>query len=91
MTTTTTVTKEQKVLAVPPRRKNPSSAQMKSFDSGVTPKRLSQALRFKGYPNHPNTVTDTKNRTPEFIDLYNPSKAVIGPVTEHLQVPSFRT
>lgn len=77
-TTTTTVTKEQKVLNALTEGRTLSSAQMKSFFNVGNPQAVIQSLRFKGYPIYLNTVTDTKNRTRRVYRLGTPSRAVIA-------------
>ena len=77
-TTTTTVTKEQKVLNALHEGRTLSSAQMRAFFGTGNPQALIQSLRFKGYPIYLNTVTDTKNRSRNVYRLGTPSRAVIA-------------
>ena len=76
--TTTTVTKEQKVLNALQEGRTLSSAQMKSFFNVGNPQAVVQQLRFKGFPIYLNTVTDTKGRTRNVYRLGTPSRAVIA-------------
>lgn len=76
--TTTTVTKESKVLSALQEGRTLSSAQMKSFFGIGNPQAVIQALRFKGYPIYLNTVTDTKGRTRNVYRLGTASRAVIA-------------
>jgi len=76
--TTTTVTKESKVLSALQEGRTLSSAQMRSFFGIGNPQAVIQALRFKGYPIYLNTVTDTKGRTRNVYRLGTASRAVIA-------------
>jgi len=76
--TTTTVTKEQKVLNALQEGRTLSSAQMKSFFNVGNPQAVVQQLRFKGFPIYLNTVTDTKGRTRNVYRLGTPSRAVVA-------------
>ena len=78
MTTTTTVTKESKVLAALQEGRTLSSAQMRAFFGTGNPQAVIQSLRFKGYPIYLNTVTDTKGRSRNVYRLGTPSRAVIA-------------
>jgi len=77
-TTTTTVTKEQKVLNALQEGRTLSSAQLRSQFNVGNPQAVIQSLRFKGYPIYLNTVTDTKNRSRNVYRLGTPSRAVIA-------------
>ena len=76
--TTTTVTKESKVLSALQEGRTLSSAQMKSYFGAGNPQAIIQSLRFKGFPIYLNTVTDTKGRTRNVYRLGTPSRAVIA-------------
>ena len=76
--TTTTVTKESKVLSALQEGRTLSSAQMRAFFGTGNPQAVIQSLRFKGFPIYLNTVTDTKNRTRNVYRLGTPSRAVIA-------------
>ena len=76
--TTTTVTKEQKVLNALQEGRTLSSAQMKSFFNVGNPQAVVQQLRFKGFPIYLNTVTDTKGRTRNVYRLGTASRAVVA-------------
>ena len=76
--TTSTTTKQDKVLAVLSEGRTLSSAQMRAFFGIGNPKAVIQALRFSGYPIYLNTVTDTKGRSRNVYRLGTPSKAVIA-------------
>lgn len=76
--TTTTVTKEQKVLNALQEGRTLSSAQMKSFFNVGNPQAVIQQLRFKGFPIYLNTVTDTKGRTRNVYRLGTASRAVVA-------------
>lgn len=76
--TTTTVTKESKVLSALQEGRTLSSAQMRSFFGIGNPQAVIQSLRFKGYPIYLNTVTDTKGRTRNVYRLGTASRAVIA-------------
>ena len=76
--TTTTVTKESKVLAALQSGRTLSSAQLKSQFNVGNPQAVIQSLRFKGFPIYLNTVTDTKNRSRNVYRLGTPSRAVIA-------------
>jgi len=78
MTTTTNVTKEQKVLNALQEGRTLSSAQMKAFFKVGNPQAVVQQLRFKGFPIYLNTVTDTKGRTRNVYRLGTPSRAVVA-------------
>ena len=78
MTTTTTLTKESKVLSALQEGRTLSSAQMKSFFGIGNPQAVIQSLRFKGYSIYLNTVTDTKGRSRNVYRLGTPSRAVIA-------------
>jgi len=78
MTTTTNVTKEQKVLNALQEGRTLSSAQMKAFFNVGNPQAVIQSLRFKGYAIYLNTVTDTKGRTRRVYRLGTPSRAVVA-------------
>ena len=78
MTTTTNVTKEQKVLNALQEGRTLSSAQMKAFFNVGNPQAVIQSLRFKGFAIYLNTVTDTKGRTRRVYRLGTPSRAVIA-------------
>ena len=76
--TTTTVTKESKVLSALQEGRTLSSAQMRAFFGIGNPQAVIQSLRFKGYPIYLNTVTDTKGRTRNVYRLGTASRAVIA-------------
>ena len=76
--TTTTVTKESKVLSALQEGRTLSSAQMRSYFGAGNPQAIIQSLRFKGFPIYLNTVTDTKGRTRNVYRLGTPSRAVIA-------------
>jgi len=76
--TTTTVTKESKVLSALQEGRTLSSAQMRSFFGIGNPQAVIQSLRFKGFPIYLNTVTDTKGRTRNVYRLGTASRAVIA-------------
>jgi hypothetical protein len=78
MTTTTNVTKEQKVLNALQEGRTLSSAQMKAFFNVGNPQAVIQSLRFKGFAIYLNTVTDTKGRTRRVYRLGTPSRAVVA-------------
>tara|TARA_Y100000004_G_C8835952_1_gene378307 strand:- start:288 stop:602 length:315 start_codon:yes stop_codon:yes gene_type:complete len=78
MTTTTFVSKEQKVLSALQEGRTLSSAQIKAHFGAGNPQAVIQALRFKGYPIYLNTVTDTKGRSRNVYRLGTPSRAVIA-------------
>lgn len=78
MTTTTTTTKQDKVLAVLSEGRTLSSAQMRAFFGIGNPQSVIQALRFAGYPIYLNTVTDTKGRSRNVYRLGTASRAVIA-------------
>ena len=61
--TTSTTTKQDKVLAVLSEGRTLSSAQMRAFFGIGNPQAVIQALRFSGYPIYLNTVSDTKGRS----------------------------
>jgi len=77
-TTTTTVTKEQKVLNALQEGRTLSSAQMRSFFGTGNPQAVIQSLRFKGYPIYLNEVSDTKGRTRNVYRLGTASRAVVA-------------
>ena len=77
-TTTTTVTKESKVLAALQAGRTLSSAQMRSQFGVGNPQAVIQSLRFKGFSIYLNTVTDTKGRTRRVYRLGTASRAVIA-------------
>ena len=77
-TTTTTVTKEQKVLNALQEGRTLSSAQMRSFFGTGNPQAVIQSLRFKGYPIYLNEVSDTKGRTRNVYRLGTASRAVLA-------------
>jgi hypothetical protein len=77
-TTTTTVTKESKVLAALQAGRTLSSAQMRSQFGVGNPQAVIQSLRFKGFAIYLNTVTDTKGRTRRVYRLGTASRAVIA-------------
>jgi hypothetical protein len=76
--TTSTTTKQDKVLAVLSEGRTLSSAQMRAFFGIGNPQAVIQALRFSGYPIYLNTVSDTKGRSRNVYRLGTPSKAVIA-------------
>ena len=76
--TTTTVTKESKVLSALQEGRTLSSAQMRSYFGAGNPQAVIQSLRFKGFPIYLNTVTDTKGRTRNVYRLGTASRAVIA-------------
>jgi Tfp pilus assembly protein PilN len=76
--TTSTLTKEAKVLNALQEGRTLSSAQMKAFFSVGNPQAVVQSLRFKGYPIYLNVVTDTKNRSRNVYRLGTPSRAIIA-------------
>jgi len=76
--TTTTVTKESKVLSALQEGRTLSSAQMRAFFNVGNPQAVIQSLRFKGFPIYLNTVTDTKGRTRNVYRLGTASRAVIA-------------
>ena len=76
--TTSTTTKQDKVLAVLSEGRTLSSAQMRAFFGIGNQQAVIQALRFSGYPIYLNTVTDTKGRSRNVYRLGTPSKAVIA-------------
>ena len=78
MTTTTNVTKEQKVLNALQEGRTLSSAQMKAFFNVGNPQAVIQSLRFKGFAIYLNTVTDTKGRSRNVYRLGTPSRAVVA-------------
>jgi hypothetical protein len=78
MTTTTTLTKEQKVLNALQEGRTLSSAQMRAFFGTGNPQAVIQSLRFKGFPIYLNVVTDTKGRSRNVYRLGTPSRAVIA-------------
>ena len=78
MTTTTFVSKEQKVLSALQEGRTLSSAQLKAHFGAGNPQGLIQSLRFKGYSIYLNTVTDTKGRSRKVYRLGTPSRAVIA-------------
>ena len=78
MTTSTTTTKQDKVLAVLQEGRTLSSAQMRAFFGIGNPQAVIQALRFAGYPIYLNTVTDTKGRSRNVYRLGTASRAVIS-------------
>lgn len=77
-TSTTTVTKESKVLAALQAGRTLSSAQMRSQFGVGNPQAVIQSLRFKGFAIYLNTVTDTKGRTRRVYRLGTASRAVIA-------------
>jgi len=77
-TTTTTVTKESKVLAALQAGRTLSSAQMRSQFGVGNPQAVVQSLRFKGFAIYLNTVTDTKGRTRRVYRLGTASRSVIA-------------
>jgi len=77
-TSTTTVTKESKVLAALQSGRTLSSAQLRSQFNVGNPQAVIQSLRFKGFPIYLNTVTDTKGRTRNVYRLGTASRAVIA-------------
>ena len=76
--TTSTTTKQDKVLAVLSEGRTLSSAQMRAFFGSRNPQAVIQAIRFSGYPIYLHTVTDTKGRSRNVYRLGTPSKAVIA-------------
>tara|TARA_Y100000389_G_scaffold153292_1_gene153483 strand:+ start:72 stop:341 length:270 start_codon:yes stop_codon:yes gene_type:complete len=78
MTTSTTVTKESKVLSALQSGRTLSSAQLRSQFGVGNPQAVIQSLRFKGFPIYLNTVTDTKNRSRNVYRLGTPSRAIIA-------------
>lgn len=76
--TTTTVTKESKVLSALQAGRTLSSAQLRSQFGVGNPQAVIQSLRFKGFPIYLNTVTDTKNRSRNVYRLGTPSRAIIA-------------
>ena len=78
MTTTTFVSKEQKVLSALQEGRTLSSAQIKAHFGAGNPQAVIQALRFKGYSIYLNTVTDSKGRSRNVYRLGTPSRAVIA-------------
>ena len=78
MTTTTFVSKEQKVLSALQEGGTLSSAQIKAHFGAGNPQAVIQALRFKGYSIYLNTVTDSKGRSRNVYRLGTPSRAVIA-------------
>ena len=77
-TTTTTVTKEQKVLNALQEGRTLSSAQMRAFFGTGNPQAVIQSLRFKGYPIYLNVVTDTKGRSRNVYRLGTASRKVVA-------------
>jgi hypothetical protein len=77
-TSTTTVTKESKVLTALQAGRTLSSAQLRSQFGVGNPQAVIQSLRFKGFPIYLNTVTDTKGRTRNVYRLGTASRAVIA-------------
>ena len=76
--TTTTLTKEAKVLNALQEGRTLSSAQMVSYFGTGNPQAVIQSLRFKGYSIYLNTVTDSKGRSRNVYRLGTPSRAVIA-------------
>lgn len=76
--TTTTTTKEMKVLSALQEGRTLSSAQIKSFFGAGNPQAVIQSLRFKGFPIYLNTVTDTKGRSRNVYRLGTASRAVVA-------------
>lgn len=76
--TTTTTTKESKVLAALQEGRTLSSAQIKSFFGAGNPQAVIQSLRFKGFPIYLNVVTDTKGRSRNVYRLGTASRAVVA-------------
>ena len=78
MTTSTTTTKQDKVLAVLQEGRTLSSAQMRAFFGIGNPQAVIQALRFAGYSIYLNTVTDTKGRSRNVYRLGTASRKVVA-------------
>ena len=78
MTTTTFVSKEQKVLSALQEGRTLSSAQIKAHFGAGNPQAVIQSLRFKGFPIYLNTHTDTKGRVTKKYRLGTASREVIA-------------
>ena len=76
--TTSTTTKQDKVLAVLSEGRTLSSAQMRAFFGIGNPQAVIQALRFNGFPIYLNTVKDSKGRTYNKYRLGTASRAVVA-------------
>ena len=79
ISTTTTVTKEQKVLeALQSTNKGLTAAQIEARFGVGNARSTVSALRMKGFAIYANQNTDTKGRTKTFYRLGTPSRAVIA-------------
>ena len=79
ISTTTTVTKEQKVLeALQSTNKGLTEAQIEARFGVGNARSTVSALRMKGFAIYANQNTDTKGRTKTFYRLGTPSRAVVA-------------
>ena len=79
ISTTTTVTKEQKVLeALESTNKGLTAAQIEARFGVGNARSTVSALRMKGFAIYANQNTDTKGRTKTFYRLGTPSRAVVA-------------